>query len=200
VVVWDNLALEIEIVEEDRHLHLICFIAHQFYRLQDTLIDILVTVTQTALNTSKRAHKEQYYAARQSQRSAVANFVDCVDAGAVAPLKAIEAVVFSNELSDTQKVERIQEVLTDKSPQRKAAFEQLATFSIQVQHDADDADYYAVLASQSRKLQNRLAEIVRCLDFQGDETRELMVAIEHYKAFDGAITHPAPLGFLESIE
>ena len=33
--------------EDDRHLHLICFIAHQFYRLQDTLMDILFAVVQT---------------------------------------------------------------------------------------------------------------------------------------------------------
>ncbi|MBI1928948.1 Tn3 family transposase [Candidatus Poribacteria bacterium] len=185
---------------EDRHLHLVCFIAHQFYRLQDTLTDILLTVTQNALNTCQRAHKEQYYAARHNQRRAVHDFVDCVDSGAISPLKAIEAIAFSDELSDTQKVERIQKVLTDKSPQRNAAFEQLTSLKMQVQREADDANYYMVLAAQSRKLQNRLAELVKRLDFQGDETCELMVAIEHYKAFDGAITQTAPLCFLEPIE
>jgi len=40
--------------DEDRYLHLICFIAHQFYRLQDTLVDILVKVVDNALNASKR--------------------------------------------------------------------------------------------------------------------------------------------------
>jgi hypothetical protein len=42
-------------VDDDRHLHLVCFIAHQFYRVQDTLIDILLKVVQNVLNACKRA-------------------------------------------------------------------------------------------------------------------------------------------------
>ncbi len=90
--------------DDDRHLHLVCFIAHQFYRLQDTLIDILLMVVQNALNTCQRTHKEQYYAARFEQRRAVRDFVDSVDSGVLGPLKAIEAIAFSSELSDTEKV------------------------------------------------------------------------------------------------
>ena len=186
--------------EDDRHLHLVCFIAHQFYRLQDTLIDILLTVTQNALNTCQRAHKEQHYAARFEQRRAVRDLVNSVDSGALEPLKAIEAIAFSSKLSDTEKVQSIQNVLTDGSSQRHAAFEQLTAIKTQAQREASDADYYAVLASQSRKLQNRLAQIVNLLDYQGDETSELMAAIGHYKTQDGVITQTAPLGFLEPIE
>ena len=47
--------------DDDRYLHLLCFIAHQFYRLQDTLVDILLIVVQNALNTCQRVHKEQWY-------------------------------------------------------------------------------------------------------------------------------------------
>ena len=32
--------------EEDRHLHLVCFAAHQCFRLQDTLVDILLKAVQ----------------------------------------------------------------------------------------------------------------------------------------------------------
>ncbi len=111
--------------DDDRHLHLVCFIAHQFYRLQDTLIDILLTVVQNTINTCQRVHKEQYYAQRIEQRSQVRDFVDCVDSGAISPLKTIETIAFSEQMSDTEKVLSIQDVLTDKRPQRDAAFEQL---------------------------------------------------------------------------
>jgi TnpA family transposase len=186
--------------EGDCHLHLVCFIAHQFYRLQDTLIDILLTVTQNALNTCKRTHKEQYYAARLNQRRTVRDFVDSMDQGVLNPLSTIEAIAFSSELSDTEKVQRIQDVLTDKSPQRNAAFEQMTAIKTQVQRESEDADYYEVLAKQSRKLHNRLAEIVKVLDFWGNQTDELMVAIQHYKEKDGVISTTAPLGFLEPQE
>jgi TnpA family transposase len=186
--------------EDDRYLHLICFIAHQFYRLQDTLIDILLKVVQNALNSCKRDHKEQYYAARIEQRNAVRNFVTCVDSGAFSPLKTIETIAFSEDLADNEKIQRIQEVLIARSPQRNAALEQLTAIKTQVQRESEDADYYEVLAKQSRKLHNRLAEIVKLITFSGEETSELMTAIEHYKAKDGVITPMAPLGFLEPIE
>ena len=186
--------------DDDRHLHLICFIAQQFYRLQDTLIDILLTVVQTALNTGKRHHKEPYYAARMAQRRALRAFVDGVDQGAFSPLTAIEAIAFSAALSDTEKVECIQEVLTDGSRQRGAAQEQLISFKTQVLREANDTAYDDVLATQSRKLHNRVAAIVKVLTFHGDETSALMAAIAHSKAKDGQVTQPAPVGFLEPQE
>jgi TnpA family transposase len=183
-------------VDDDRHLHLVCFIAHQFYRLQDTLIDILLTVVQNALNACTRHHKDQYYAARMVQHRTVRAFVDGVDHGAFSPLNAIEAIAFSAEFSDTEKVQRIQEVLTDGSPQRHAAQEQPLSFQTQAQREADEADYYDVLAAQSRKLQNRVAEIVKVLALQDDETSALMAAMQYYKAKGGQIMQTAPVGFL----
>ena len=119
---------------------------------------------------------------------------------ALEPLKAIEAIAFSSELSDTEKVQSIQNVLTNGNPQRHEVWEQLTVIKTQAQREEDDADYYEVLAKQSRKLHNRLAEIVKLLTFSGDETSTLMNAIGHYKAKDGAIMSTAPLGFLEPIE
>jgi hypothetical protein len=138
--------------EVDRHLHLVCFIAHQFYRLQDTLIDILLTVVQNALNTCQRVHKEQYYALRQEQRSQVHDFVEQVDSGAITPMKAIETIAFSEAMSDTEKVKSIQDVLTDNKTQRDAACQKLNDMKMQAQRDVTDADYYQVLASQSSDL------------------------------------------------
>jgi hypothetical protein len=183
--------------DEDRHLHLVCFIAHQFYRLQDTLIDILLATVQTALNACTRRHKEQYYAARTDQRRALVAFVDTVDKGALSPLKAIEAIVFNPALADPEKVLSIQNVLIERSAARDTAQETFVSFKAQTQRQAADADYYDVLASQSRKLQNRVAEIVKVLAFEGDEASALMAAMQHYKAKDGQMTHTAPLGFLE---
>lgn len=185
--------------DDDRHLHLVCFIAHQFYRLQDTLMDILLKVVQNVLNAGKRHHKEAYYAARTEHRRAVQAFVTCVDHGAVSPLQTIEAIAFNTALSDSEKVQHIQAVLTDGKVQRHAAQAQLVSFKTSTQ-DGSDTEYYHALATQSRKLQNRVAEIVKAVAFQGDDTSDLMAAIQHYKAKDGQITQTAPLEFLEPQE
>jgi len=187
-------------VDEDRHLHLICFIAHQFYRLQDTLVDILLTGVQTALNACKRQHKEPYYAARKGQRQAARACVECVDQGAVSPLQAIEAIAFSPALSDPDKVQRIQDVLTAGSSQRGAVQAQLLSFKAQVLGADDDGGYYEGLAARSRKLHNRVAKLVMVLALQGDETSALLTALRHSQAQAGQVLPIAPVDFLTPAE
>jgi hypothetical protein len=126
--------------EEDRYLHLLCFIAHQFYRLQDTLIDILLTVVQHTLNTSHREHQEHYYAARQDHRQSLRTLVACIDQGMRHPLTEIEAIAFCPDLSDAEKVGRIQEVLTQGEVTRRAAHERLIHVREQ-SCTAEDAGY-----------------------------------------------------------
>src|SRR6185369_5760491 len=61
-------------------------------------------------------------------------------------------------------------------------------------------DYSEVLNHQSRRLQNRLADILKVLPFAGDETSPLMAALQSYRAKDGAITQTAPVDFLDEQE
>jgi hypothetical protein len=181
--------------EEDRYLHLLCFIAHQFYRLQDTLIDILLTVVQHTLNTSHREHQEHYYAARQDHRQSLRTLVDCIDQGMMHPLTEIEAIAFCPDLSDAEKVGRIQEVLTQGEVTRRAAHERLIHVRKQ-SCTSEDAGYYKVLAAKSVKLQNRVANIVKHLELEGDTQTPLLAAIEYYKRNEGVLDASAPLGFL----
>jgi hypothetical protein len=41
---------------EDRHLHLISFIVYQTFKLQDILIDTLLSTVQAALNATEKEH------------------------------------------------------------------------------------------------------------------------------------------------
>lgn len=65
--------------EEDRYLHLIAFITHQFYRLHDNLIDVLLTTTQSAINLVQREHKERCYEQRAGRGEAVKLLMDQLD-------------------------------------------------------------------------------------------------------------------------
>jgi len=57
-----------------------------------------------------------------------------------------------------------------------------------------------VLESKSLKLQNRVADIVKELAFQGDDNAPLLTAIQSYQHKNGAITPAAPVEFLEPYE
>ena len=45
--------------ERERYLHLIAFIAYQYYRLHDNLVDVLLTSLQSFHNSALREHKDQ---------------------------------------------------------------------------------------------------------------------------------------------
>ena len=44
--------------DEDIHVHLVAFIAHQYYRLHDNLVDVLLTSVQTFENATLREHRD----------------------------------------------------------------------------------------------------------------------------------------------
>ena len=60
--------------DEDRYVHVTAFIAHQYYRLQDNLVDVLLSVVQSFQNSAQREHKEQSY---EQQKRAINPYQDC---------------------------------------------------------------------------------------------------------------------------
>jgi modulator of FtsH protease HflC len=52
--------------ERERYLHLIAFIAHQYYRLHDNQVDVLLTSLQSFHNSALREHKDQCYSATRA--------------------------------------------------------------------------------------------------------------------------------------
>lgn len=105
--------------EDDRHLHLVCFIAHQYLRMQDTLVDIFLLSVQTSVNACRRQHKEAYYEGRAARRRSLREFAVSVDTHALSPLSKIESIAFDVGLDDTQKVEQIQSVLSSRAQDRR---------------------------------------------------------------------------------
>lgn len=186
--------------EDDRHLHLVCFITHQFLRLHDVLVDVLLLSVQSTLNACEREHKERYYSSRGDQRQALQTLVDKVTEGLYNPLSEIETIAFNEHLTATEKVCYIQAVFSQGEEQRQTAESQLMDVQQQSQPGNEDSDYYAVLESKSIKLQNRVADIVKELEFQAEGQVDLLAAIEHYQQKRGVITQSAPVDFLEPYE
>jgi TnpA family transposase len=186
--------------KDDRHLHLVCFITHQFRRLHDMLIDVLLLCVQSILNASEREHKERYYSSRGDQRQALQTLVEKVTEGLYNPLSEIETIAFNAYLTDTEKICYIQAILSQGEQQRQTVESQLLDVQQQSQSGNEDTDYYAVLESKSIKLQNRVADIVKELEFQADGPGELLAAIAHYQQKRGAMTQSAPVDFLAPYE
>jgi len=183
--------------DEDRYLHLICFVAHQFFRLQDTLVDALLTCVQNTLNTCKRQHKEIYYEQRVAQRRSVKMLVDAVQQGTCDPLNQIQRIAFCDDLPDDEKIHQIQNLLTQGQSQRDTVARQVEKFREYTAPLSGDAEYYRLLESRSIKLQNRVSQIIKDVDFEDDGSAELKQALRYYKDQDGALNPAAPTEFLE---
>jgi hypothetical protein len=92
---YANSVIKVEIFQvarrddEDRYLHLIAFIAHQYYRLQDNLVDVLLTSLASYQNSAQREHKEQCYTRRAQRNQSIKALVGYLDEDLLKVLAAI---------------------------------------------------------------------------------------------------------------
>ena len=61
--------------DPDRHLHAIAFVAHQFAKIQDNLVDTLLVSVQAHRNACQREHKERCYVERRERDDQLAGLV-----------------------------------------------------------------------------------------------------------------------------
>ena len=200
-VVIKSQVFQISRRENRRHLFLLAFVIHQYYRLNDVLIEILMQAVQTALNTSVKEHKEHFYDARRSRHQLICDLTGTLD-NHVATLEKIEQVIQEQDSTDAEKVTAVKVLLSGyKSPDYTEVKDQLALLRKESSQILKDEDYYNILESRSVKLQNRVSAIVRHLDFDKETSNKKIIrAIEYYKKKDGVLGADTPVDFLEAEE
>lgn len=176
----------------DRYIHAAAFIAHQYYRTQDNLVDMFLSVTAAYHTKTTRDHKDHLFEQRKIQQKQIKHVVEELDTSVYASLQTIQGLTDNTSLSDTQKVAQIREVIqqskTESFTQLKEGLQQVGSSA--VKHD--------ILEKQSKRLQNRLSPILKALTFDPiEQPDDLMEAIDYFKNKDGVITDKAPTGFLE---
>lgn len=66
---------------------------------------------------------------------------------------------------------------------------------------SNDIDFYSILESKSVKLQNRVAGILKALEFrEGCADRPLYKALCHFREKDGSLSDSVPCDFLSPVE
>jgi TnpA family transposase len=184
-----------------RCLHLITFIAHQYYRLQDNLVDVLLASLRSFHNGAIRAHEEQCYARREQRNESLKARLGGLEHGLVGTLTTIGSLTEDRALSDAEKVTRIRALLAQRETRRLLEKDPVAELKTSLVSELDEDDYYKILESKSVWIQNRVSPILKALTFQGDPgVRKLVDAIEHFKEKDGGVDKSAPTGFLDPEE
>lgn len=181
--------------DSDRYIHAAAFVAHQFFRMQDNLIDLWLSVMASFQTTAAREHKERLLETRKDQQEQLTSVVTTLDTEVFGLIREIRSLTDADGLSDAQKVSEIRALLYRG---QAGAFERLKTDL----HDAvQDRSWHDVLEAHSLRLQNRLSPILRALAFEPNgRAGRLIAAIDHFKTSDGVVTDRAPVDFLDADE
>jgi len=186
--------------QTDIDLHLIAFIANQYYNLQDNLVDVFLSSMKSTQNASNKKQKDWYYENRNLPNENVIDKLDQLKLDILTKFEAISTVIKDHNLSKTKKLERIEKIVLEKD---------IADTFDKFKDIADDLDntdtqkelYYGILEKASIPLQNRVSGILKLLNFQNNGVvNELMDAIQDFVSKDGNITPSAPLNFLSTEE
>ncbi|YCM46806.1 Tn3 family transposase (plasmid) [Verrucomicrobiaceae bacterium 227] len=182
--------------EKDRYLHLIAFITHQFFRLQDNLIDVFLTTTQSAINSAQREHKERCYEQRAARGEAVETLVRQLDRS-LEVIHSVDDIAENPELDDAEKIAGIRTLLNDVRAHEKEAIE----VRNQLESDLSEVEYFDVLEEKSLRMQNRATPVLKSIGFNVKSNGgPLSQAIDYLKAKNGVIDEHAPMDFLHPDE
>lgn len=183
----------------DRYLHLITFVVYQTFKLNDTLIDILLNTVQAAVNAADKEHKEAYFQEREQRHQSFSTLVDRLRQNIRATLSAIKHIVADGQLNDSQKIALIDTELNPKDSMPGQMELQLDEFEQRAAEIQQGPDRLALLEARSLKLQHRVADIVRQIQFAGNCSKlALWEALLHYQEKDGAVDKNAPVDFLST--
>jgi hypothetical protein len=162
--------------DEDRYLHLIAFIAHQYFKLQDGLVDTLVQVVQRATSAVSGQQKTFYFSQRDERRRRYSELLGFKKMSKETFVR-IDSVLHSG-LTDAQKLAEIETIVTP------------FTDSVGAEEEPVEQDtYYTFLKAKSLTLQKRVSDIIKEVEFQPNASY-LMEAINYFKAKNSQIDRP----------
>jgi len=186
--------------DDRKYLYLLSFIIHQYYRLNDLLTDTILQTVQNSLNTSVRIHKERFYETRKNRHQVISDLVNDMN-HQLTTLRRIKEAIRS-PLSAAEKLKAVETLLTQTDTQDYSALQKrLTLLEKESRRVIKDEDYYNILESRSVKLQKRVSEIIKQLEFNpATPSERLIEAIEYYKSKDGNLAVDAPQEFLDSDE
>jgi TnpA family transposase len=169
-----------------RYLYLIAFIAYQTFKLNDMLIDTLLQTVKNATNSADRNQKEAYFAERNQRNQSI----DAFKQNAFETLSIIQQIIDDNKLNNNQKIDSIScAVKTEKA--------KLELLNVSEKRTQRGKDYFDALEEKSLKLQRRVSDIVRQIQFDKNSTKPLLLkALQHFQIHDGNIDKNAPMDFL----
>lgn len=186
----------------DRYLHLIAFVVHQYFSLQDNLVATLLNSVKATEAAASREFKDWCYVERKSQAAKLRAQITAFEDHFQSAMATLRGVFEADDLTDADKLQSLHLLLfpVDAAPVLSDAIlkdmkDDTAT------SQSEDARYYDILETKSRRLQNQVSGVMKSLSFQTEShIKPLLAALVNFRKADGQVTRSAPSGFLDPDE
>ncbi len=183
--------------KKDRYLHLIAFVVYQTFKINDTLIDTLLNAAQAVTNTVEKDQQEVYFQEREQRNQSFSELVDKLKENIRDTLSTIRHIVADENLSDNQKVALINAALNTENVKPSQVENQIDEFKQNAVKLQQGPDYFKLLEARSIKLQHRVSDIVRQVQFAANcSLPALWDALQYYQNNKGSVDKNAPVDFL----
>ncbi len=192
--------------QEKKHLYFLAFIVYQYRIRQDLLVDTLIRSIQRFENEVERSVTEDFLKQRpvklgQTQKiiRMVRSLSDYVD--------DMRGVAFNTSKTDRQKVLQIQDVFSQmdnsnggRQAQRRKIEEELEKLQDSLSSGMKDQLVTVNYISGYRRIQNRVAGIIKVLDFNWETSdRDICKAINYFRTNSGPMgPRTLPKDFLDN--
>ncbi|MBA2727533.1 MAG: Tn3 family transposase, partial [Parachlamydiaceae bacterium] len=145
----------------------------------------------------EKDQREAYFNEREQRNQSFSALVNKLKRNVQDTLSTIRHIVSDNELSDKQKIALIDTALNTANAKPSQVEKQIDEFKQNAEKLQQGQDYFTLLERRSIKLQHRVADIVRQVQFASNCSKpHLWDAIQYYQKNNGSIDKGAPVNFL----
>lgn len=188
----------------DLYLHLIAFVASQFYALQDNLVATILNSVRGVEAAVTREHKEWCYSERKSQAAKLKAQIEDFEDHFRTAMGQLLAVFEATDLTDSDKLASLRLMLFPANSDTAPVLSQNLLAPLKSGADStanDDARYFDILEAKSRRLQNQVSGALKALSLQAEtNVKPLFQGLTHFQKTQGQVNKSAPTGFLSADE
>ena len=202
---WTTKAKITQITEDiadanKRYLYLLGFVVHQYKTRQDIFFDIILKSVQHQLNGVKALIDQKTSDELPEQNKLTLKILEGMDLHK-SDIKKARKILYDKTISDDQKVLLLQNIIPEKNSKTEEDLHELyQKLKEKLDSDKDKLPFYSALHTVSRKLQNRVADIIKYLKLDINPIcSDLHDALVYYQSHN-SITKTAPGNILDDFE
>ena len=184
-----------------RYLYMIAFIANQFSRMHDALIDHFVQAVQASNHSALALFRENHFASRKGHGSRIYPFFHSLEKDVFTFINGLENTLEANHLGDENKILEMKVMFANYKKTQPEREEQMAEIRDDLFKASKEVGFYDALEAKSRALQRKVTKIVCSMEHDpGSENKRLILAINHFRYKLGKVSETCPMGFLSTEE